>query len=313
MTFLMPEQKKYLSFFVNPEEEKIRIDQFLKAKISELSRSRIQKLIEEGYVKVGGKLCKPSYKIKAGEKIDIIIPPEKKIELEPEEVPFEIIYEDKDIAVINKPAGLVVHPAPGHFEHTLVHGLLLKLKDLSGIGGKIRPGIVHRLDKDTSGIMVIAKNDFSHTKLIEAFKKREIDKVYLALIYRTPDKKQGKIEAPIGRHPVNRKKMTILKTGRPAITFFKVLKKFNKASFVIAKPLTGRTHQIRVHFSYIGHPVLGDPLYGGLKHNIPLPKRTMLHACKITFIHPRTQKKLTFSAPLPEDFKNYILCLLKNT
>ncbi len=305
----MEEVQRSFLFIPSSEESKTRLDQFLKNRLPEISRSRIQKLIEEGYVKVCGRNSKPSYKIKTGEKIEVIIPPEKEPGLEPKDIPFEIIYEDEDIAVINKPPGLVVHPAPGHSDDTLVHGLLLKLKNLSGIGGKLRPGIVHRLDKDTSGIMVVAKNDFSHTKLINAFKNRKIHKIYLAVVYGVPKKSHGKIEAPIGRHPINRKKMAVLKTGKPAITLYKILKKFNKASLVCASPVTGRTHQIRVHFSYIGHPILGDPIYGGLKHSVILPQRIMLHACKITFFHPRTEKKLTFSAPLPEDFKNYLLNL----
>jgi len=299
------DQKEYI-FDVSPEEKAKRLDIFIKEKIPELSRSRIQALIKEGYVLVNFKSSKASYKIKEGEKIKVIIPPEKEIEIKPKEVPFEIIYEDDDVAVINKPAGIVVHPAPGHYNDTLVHGLLLKLKNLSGIGGKIRPGIVHRLDKDTSGIMLIAKNDFSHRNLVSAFKDRLIEKKYIALVYGKIAKKKDKIETFIGRHPVNRKKMAVLKEGKLAITLYEVLEVFNKASLVLAKPITGRTHQIRVHFSYIGHPVLGDPVYGGLKHDVPKPPRLMLHAYEISFKHPRTLEKMTFRAEIPEEFKNYI-------
>ena len=298
-------QEEYL-FEVSSEEEGQRLDIFIKKKFSELSRSRIQTLIEEGYILVNFKPSKASYKVKKGEKIKIIIPPEKELEIKPKEVPFEILYEDEDIAVINKPSGVVVHPAPGHYEDTLVHGLLSRLKNLSGIGGKIRPGIVHRLDKDTSGIMLIAKNDFAHKRLVEAFKERLIKKTYMVLVYGKLGSKKGKIETFIGRHPVARKKMAVLKEGKLAITLYEVLEIFNKASLVFVKPVTGRTHQIRVHFSYIGHPVLGDPIYGGLKHDIPKPPRLMLHAYEICFYHPKTSEKMKFVAPIPEEFQKYI-------
>jgi len=297
--------QEYL-FEVSPEDEAKRLDIFIKEKLPELSRSRIQTLIKENYILVNFKPSKASYKIKRGEKIKVFIPPNREIEIRPRDIPFEIIYEDEDIAVINKPSGIVVHPAPGHYEDTLVHGLILKLKNLSGIGGKIRPGIVHRLDKDTSGIMLVAKNDFAHKKLVEAFKERLIEKNYIALVYGRLTQKKGKIETFIGRHPIARKKMAVLKEGKLAITFYEVLETFNKASLVLAKPVTGRTHQIRVQFSYIGHPILGDPIYGGLKHDLPKPPRLMLHAYEIVFKHPRTNEEMKFRAPIPEEFQNYI-------
>ncbi len=304
------DQKEHL-FEVSFEDESKRLDVFLKEKLPDLSRSRIQNLIKEGYILVNFQPSKASYKVKKGEKIKVVVPPDEEIEIKPKEVPFEILYEDEDIAVINKPSGVVVHPAPGHRDDTLVHGLLLKLKNLSGIGGKIRPGIVHRLDKDTSGIMLVAKNDFSHRNLVSAFKERLIEKKYIALIYGKITQKSGKIESFIGRHPVSRKKMAVLKEGKLAITLYEVLEVFSKASLVLARPVTGRTHQIRVHFSHIGHPVLGDPIYGGLKHNIPKPPRLMLHAYEISFNHPRTLKKMEFRAEIPEEFKNYIEILRK--
>ncbi|PMP93313.1 MAG: RluA family pseudouridine synthase, partial [Thermodesulfobacterium geofontis] len=288
--------QEYL-FEVSFEDTAKRLDIFIKEKLPELSRSRIQTLIKEKLVLVNLKPSKASYKVKKGEKIKVIIPSDEEFEIKPKEIPFEIIYEDDDIAVINKPSGVVVHPAPGHYDDTLVHGLLLKLKNLSGIGGKIRPGIVHRLDKDTSGIMLVAKNDFVHKRLVEAFKERLIEKVYIALVYGKLTKKKGNIETFIGRHPVSRKKMAVLREGKLAITFYEVLDEFNKASLILAKPITGRTHQIRVHFSHIGHPVLGDPVYGGLKHDLPKPPRLMLHAYEISFEHPRTFQKLRFKAP----------------
>jgi 23S rRNA pseudouridine1911/1915/1917 synthase len=297
--------QEYL-FEVSPEDEAKRLDIFIKEKLPELSRSRIQTLIKENYVLVNFKPSKASYKIKRGEKIKVFIPPDREIEIQPRDIPFEIIYEDEDIAVINKPSGIVVHPAPGHYNDTLVHGLILKLKNLSGIGGKIRPGIVHRLDKDTSGIMLVAKNDFAHKKLVEAFKERLIKKNYIALVYGRLTQKKGKIETFIGRHPIARKKMAVLKEGKLAITFYEVLEIFNKASLVLAKPVTGRTHQIRVQFSYIGHPILGDPIYGGLKHDLPKPPRLMLHAYEIVFKHPRTNEEMKFRVPIPEEFQSYI-------
>ena len=303
-------QEEYL-FEVSSEEEVKRLDIFVKEKIPKLSRSRIQTLIREGYVLVDLKFSKASYKVKKGEKIKVIIPPDEEINIKPKEIPFEILYEDEDIAVINKPSGVVVHPAPGHRDDTLVHGLLLKLKNLSGIGGKIRPGIVHRLDKDTSGIMLVAKNDFAHKKLMEFFKERLIEKTYIVLVYGKITQKKGKIETFIGRHPVARKKMAVLKEGKIAITFYEVLESFKKSSLVLAKPVTGRTHQIRVHFSHIGHPVLGDPVYGGLKHDIPKPPRLMLHAYEICFEHPRTSQKMKFKASIPKEFQEYIQ-VLKN-
>lgn len=301
-------QEEYL-LEVSSEEEVKRLDIFLKEKLPHLSRSRIKTLIEEGYVLVNLKSSKPSYKVKKGEKIKVIIPPCEEPDIQPKEIPFEILYEDEDIAIINKPSGLVVHPAVGHKDDTLVHGLLMKLKNLSGIGGKIRPGIVHRLDKDTSGVMVIAKNDYTHKKLITAFKERLIEKVYIAVVYGKLVQKKGKIETFIGRHPKARKKMAVLKEGKIAITCYETLEEFKQSSLVLAKPITGRTHQIRLHFSHIGHPVLGDPIYGGIKHNIPKPPRLMLHAYEISFEHPRTQQKMSFKAPIPEEFQNYIQLL----
>lgn len=305
----MSEIGKSLELIVGPHEKVSRLDQYLKEKLSSLTRSRIQKLIESGFVTINGQKVKPATKIKAGMKITIFIPPEEELDLTPEEVPFEILYEDEDIAVIFKPAGVVVHPAPGHKTGTLVHGLLARLKNLSGIGGKLRPGIVHRLDKDTSGLMLVAKNDFAHQALVSAFQRREIKKEYLALLYGILRPLQGRIEKPIGRHPVHRQKMAILSGGKEAVTEYEVIKYFKKATLVLAKPITGRTHQLRVHFSHLGHPILGDPTYGGLKTDLPRPERLMLHARKITFIHPRSQIPLTFEKEPPSDFQNYLRLL----
>lgn len=296
-------------YIFNASEEEVgqRLDQFIKKRLGFLSRNRIQTLIENKEILVNGKTVKSSYKIKKNDQIEVKIPLEKEWELCPQEVPFEILYEDEDLAVIVKPSGIVVHPASGHWERTLVHGLILKLKNLSGIGGKLRPGIVHRLDKDTSGIMLVAKNDFAHQKLIEAFKNREIEKTYYALVYGHPEFKERVIETYLGRHPVHRKKMAVLKEGgRLSITWCKVVNLLFRSTLLLVKPLTGRTHQIRVHLSFIGHPILGDSLYGGLKYNLPPPPRLMLHASEISFLHPRTLQKLTFKTELPEDFRNYL-------
>ncbi|MEZ0344844.1 MAG: RluA family pseudouridine synthase [Caldimicrobium sp.] len=302
--------ERVFSFEVDKLSTGVRLDHFLKERLKDLTRSRIQKLIEEGYVKIEPDLkvkqLKPGYKLKAGQRVILIIPPEEPLEILPQEVPFEILYEDEDLAVIYKPPGVVVHPAPGHKEGTLVHGLLNKLKNLSGIGGKLRPGIVHRLDKDTSGLMLVAKNDFTHQALVKAFKEREIEKEYLAILYGKISPSKGKIEKPIGRHPVHRKKMAVLKEGKEAITLYEVLKYYKKASYVRAKPLTGRTHQLRVHFSSLGHPILGDPLYGGLKPDLPKPERLMLHAAGLTFLHPRKREVISFYKEPPENFKNYL-------
>ncbi len=304
-----PAEERRFQIVVEEKEAGERLDVFLRQKLPELSRSRIKALIEEKFVKVNGKETKASYKVKPTELIEVVIPPEEEPSLEPEDVPFEVLYEDEHIAVIEKPAGVVVHPAPGHKTGTLVHGLLKRLKGLSGIGGELRPGIVHRLDKDTSGIMLIAKNDLAHKRLVQAFKNRLIHKEYFAIAYGVPGQKQFKIKAPIGRHPVNRKKMAVVSSGREAETIFEVKKAFKKASLILAKPLTGRTHQIRVHLSYIGHPILGDPIYGGLKHGLPKPPRLMLHAFKISFSHPATEEPMEFCSKLPEDFETYMQAL----
>jgi 23S rRNA pseudouridine1911/1915/1917 synthase len=301
--------KKEHSFVVEDEAKGERLDVYLRAKLFDLSRERIKNLIEEGFILVEGKSVKPSYKLKGGEQVLVRIPVEKEYSLQPKEVPFEILYEDEDLAVIYKPAGIVVHPAPGHLDDTLVHGLLLKLRSLSGVGGELRPGIVHRLDKDTSGVMLVAKNDFAHKKLTQDFKERRVEKEYLAIVYGKLTQKEGTLDFPIGRHPVQRKKMAVLKEGRQAITKYKVLRLFKKATLVLAKPLTGRTHQLRVHFSHIGHPILGDPIYGGLKPDVPRPERLMLHAYRISFEHPRTGAHLTFTKDPPEDFERYLKLL----
>ena len=293
---------------VNRVEQEQRLDLYLLQKIpAKISRSFLQKAIKEGKITVNGKPQKPSYRVKVKDVIFVPEPEPATIpSIEPEPIDLEILYEDHDLIVINKPAGMIVHPIPSHTSGTLVNALLYHCKDLQGIGGELRPGIVHRLDKDTSGVMVVAKNDLSHRNLSQQFKDREIFKMYLALVRGKIDEPQGEIKVSLARHPVLRTKMSVNETGRFAITFYKVLRYFgDTASLVVAYPKTGRTHQIRVHMKYIGHPILGDKLYG----NSFGASRQMLHAAKLGFYHPRTDKWLSFIAPLPDDFKDLIIKL----
>jgi len=307
-------EKEAKSYTLTAEERDAgkRLDVFLAEKIPELTRSQAKRLIEAGRVTLAETpVTKAKYKVKGGESFSVSVPPPAEIKLEPqEEVPFEILYEDEDLAVINKPAGVVVHPACGHTEGTLVHGLLARLEDLSGVGGEARPGIVHRLDKDTSGLLVVAKNDRAHLALSEMFQERKIKKTYLALVHGVPKARSGRIDRPIRRHPVHRKKMTVHeKDGREAVTLWRVKEVFRRAALLEVEPLTGRTHQIRVHLASIGHPIVGDELYGGAKPHGPKAKRQMLHAWKLRFRHPRTGKELSFEAPLPEDFEELLHAL----
>ncbi|RRD40980.1 RluA family pseudouridine synthase [Leptotrichia sp. OH3620_COT-345] len=279
-----------------------RIDIFLSGKTA-LTRSRIQQLIKDGNVKVNGKDTKPSYKIEENDKIEFIIPKIKEVEIKPENISINIIYEDTDIAIINKNAGLVVHPAQGHYSGTLVNAILYHIKDLSGINGEIRPGIVHRLDKDTSGLIVIAKNDKAHINLTKMFQEKEIKKTYLAILKGKLNKKNGKIITQIGRDPNDRKKMTVIRDdnkGKTAITNYNVISQNNLFTLVKVYIETGRTHQIRVHMKYLGHPILGDRVYGRKDSE----KRQMLHAYKLEFLHPVTREPLKFISEIPNDFKN---------
>lgn len=272
------------------------------ARENEITRSRAETLIREGRACVNGNVeIKPGRKVKEEDAVSVQIPPPAATEAQPENIPLEILYEDDDIAVVVKPCGMVVHPAAGNEDGTLVNALLFHLKNLSGIGGALRPGIVHRLDKDTSGLLLVAKNDAAHLSLSNALKERTIHKTYRAVArgaFREPD---GVIEAPIGRSPKDRKKMAVVADGRYARTEYHVLESLHGASLVDVNLITGRTHQIRVHFAHIGHPLLGDPLYGG-KENKPTVGRLMLHARRIEFVHPITGKNMVFEAPEPPQF-----------
>jgi len=266
-----------------------------------ISRSRAAALMEEGYCLLEGKPCrKAGTKPPAGREVVLTVPAPKDAAPQAEDIPLEILYEDGDLAVVVKPRGMVVHPAAGHSEGTLVNALLGSLDELSGIGGEKRPGIVHRLDKDTSGVMMVAKNDETQTELSRMLKDREIEKHYLALAEGIMKEKEGVIEAPIGRSKKDRKKMAVDPDGRPAITEWKVLAEGRNCSLLDVHILTGRTHQIRVHMRSIQHPVCGDPLYG-FEKGVKVPC-LMLHARSLSFLHPRTKEKKTFQAPLPGDF-----------
>ena len=289
-----------------------RLDIFLRSKFPAVSRGAMQRLIEQGHIRVDGKTVKPTHSPRAGEKVEIHFPEPKPAAAQPEEIPLDILFEDKSLLVVNKPAGLVVHPAAGHEEHTLVNALLHHCQgSLSGIGGVARPGIVHRLDKETSGCLVVAKNDETHIALSEQFANRVVKIVYHAIVCGEVPRDAGEIHAAIARHPTHRKRMAVQddSDGRAAHTSYRVLEKLKCATYVEVQIHTGRTHQVRVHFQHLGHPVVGDDTYGSTKNkrlkelaNYAAP-RVLLHAKELSFVHPRTQKLVKFSAPLPDDFK----------
>ncbi len=298
-----------LEFFVDSCHESLRLDVFLSENQSEFSRSHLKKLIEQGHASVNNSLALPKYKLKIGDKIILSIPPPTSSGIEAEPIPLKIIYEDDTMLAIDKPAGMVVHPAPGHMKGTLVNALLSHCSDLSGIGGVERPGIVHRLDKDTSGIVLIAKNEIAHRALASQFKNRKVNKTYLALVRGIVKSTSGIIETPIGRHKTNRKKMAAsVNQARIAETRFEVLETLGHFSYIRLFPKTGRTHQIRVHLASIHHPVLGDKLYGGMITK-PYMKiaRQALHAHKIKINHPMNKQPLVFEAPVPPDINNYLM------
>jgi 23S rRNA pseudouridine1911/1915/1917 synthase len=293
---------KPIEFIVTENDAKLRLDQFLAKRLPEYSRSRIQQLIRSGFVRLNEQTTRPRHIVRRGDKIDLIEPPVEKIDVRPEPIPLEILFEDDDIIVINKPAGLTVHPGAGQREHTLVNALLSHCTTLSGIGGKERPGIVHRLDKETSGCLVVAKNDIAHRELSKQFAARTVEKIYLALVAGKLRKAAGVIEEKIGRHPVHRQRMRVTSLrGRTAKTEYRVIRSSEQASLIECRLHSGRTHQIRVHLHHLGHAVLGDKVYAArFARDFP---RQMLHAWKLGFHHPRTGEWKLFEAPLPEDFK----------
>jgi len=287
----------------NYEDE--RLDTYICDQIERLSRAMVKNLVNQGKVLVDGQVRKASYHVKTGEQVSVEIPEPQKIELKPENIPLSILYQDQDIVVIDKPKGLVVHPAHGNWNGTLVNALMYHIKDLSGINGELRPGIVHRLDKDTSGVMVVAKNDIAHRHLARQIKEHTINREYIALVHGIIKENLGSIDAPIGRSKIDRKKMAVVAEGRKAISNYQVLKRFSNYSLIKVTLLTGRTHQIRVHFSYIKHPVVGDPLYSSGKKHFGL-KSQALHAHLLGLIHPVTEEYLEFSSPLPEYFQSIV-------
>lgn len=280
-----------------------RIDKVLAGIITDTSRSQLKKWIENGNVTVNGSIVKPKYKLQSGDQVKVVPEQLQKIDLKPEKIPLDIVYEDDDVIVVNKPQGMVVHPAPGHPDHTLVNALLYH-SPLSHINGEFRPGIVHRIDKDTSGLLMVAKNDRAHRSLAAQLKAKTNKREYVALVHGVIKEDQGTIDAPLGRSKQDRKKQAVVPDGRHAVTHFKVLKRYQHYTLVACRLETGRTHQIRVHMKYIGHPLAGDPLYG--------PRKTLpgngqfLHARLLGFKHPVTGKEMLFTAPLPDWFDKMI-------
>ncbi|MGM9617974.1 RluA family pseudouridine synthase [Butyricicoccus sp.] len=288
-----------------------RLDKLISEQLPELTRSAVQHLMQDGCVTIAGKPVKKNTKASAGDVITVELPEPKEVEIEPENIPLDIVYEDEDIIVVNKPKGMVVHPAPGNWSGTLVNALMYHCGDsLSGINGEIRPGIVHRIDKDTSGLLVVAKNDRAHQSLAEQIKVHSAGRRYYAVVYGTPREQKGTVNAPIARHPVDRKKMAVLAGGREAITHYEVLEQYAGYSYLTFLLETGRTHQIRVHMAHIGHPIIGDPLYGPAKDKWKLQGQC-LHAGELTLMHPATGERMTFQAPLPAYFTT-VLQKLRN-
>lgn len=283
-----------------------RLDVFLARKYPEMSRSHLQKLITAEEVLINGKSRKANYKLSEGELVSLCLPEPEVINISPENIPLDILYEDSDIIVINKPRGMVVHPAAGVTTGTLVNALLAHCDDLSGINGVIRPGIVHRLDKDTSGVMVAAKNDAAHINLSEQIKNKTAKRVYWAIVFGNIKESSGTINGDIGRNPNDRQKMAIVTAnGKPATTKFKVLERFGQYTLIECRLLTGRTHQIRVHMTSIGHPLVGDPKYGRGKSPFKIQGQA-LHSLNLTLVHPKTGEEMIFEAPLPEDMKKIL-------
>lgn len=299
---------------VSIEQENARIDRCLAELLGELSRSYIQKLLKEGQVLVNGQAVKASYRVCLGDLISLDIPEAVEPKIQAEDMALDILYEDQDVILVNKPKGMVVHPAAGHYSGTLVNGLMAHCRDqLSGINGVMRPGIVHRIDRDTTGVLIACKNDFAHSKVAAQLKEHSITRRYLAVVHGVIKEEEGTVDAPIGRHPTERKKMSINeKNGRSAVTHYQVLRRFGHYTYLECRLETGRTHQIRVHMASIGHPLLGDEVYGPHKCPFSLQGQT-LHAAVFGFIHPRTGEYLEFTAPLPEYFEKLLKQLENST
>ena len=297
--------------YVGEQEGGVRIDKYLADTAGQLSRSYIQKLLKEGRVLVNGNTVKGSYVVEDEDVLSMDIPEAVEPEIEPEAMELDILYEDDDVILINKPKGMVVHPAAGHYSHTLVNGLMYHcLGNLSGINGVLRPGIVHRIDMDTTGVLIVCKNDMAHNSIAAQLKEHSITRRYQAIVHGVIKEDEGSIDAPIGRHPVERKKMSInYNNGKPAVTHYKVLTRFKDFTHVECRLETGRTHQIRVHMASIRHPLLGDCVYGPARCPVPGLTGQTLHAGVLGFIHPRTGAYMEFSAPLPDYFSKLLRTL----
>jgi pseudouridine synthase, rluA family len=299
-------------FLAGEESKDLRLDVFLKQNIEEISRTYIQKLIKDGYANVNGTVPKTNYKVNSGDKVCLNVPETEEPDIVAQEMPLDIVYEDDDVILINKPKGMVVHPAAGHYTGTLVNGLMHHCKDnLSGINGVLRPGIVHRIDMDTTGILIACKNDVAHQKISEQLKEHSITRCYRALVYGVIKEDEGVVNAPIGRHPIDRKKMAInLKNGKNAITHYRVLERFREYTYIECELETGRTHQIRVHMASLHHPLVGDQVYGPEKNPFHLQGQC-LHAMVLGFVHPRTHEYMEFCADLPQYFSELLKKLPK--
>lgn len=295
-----------IEIIVAIDEAGERVDAFLRRK-TELSRSRVSELILSGALSINGKeQLKPSYKVESGQCISLAVPDTQPVDIVPQNIPIDILYQDRDIVVINKPCGMVVHPAAGNEDGTLVNALMYHIRDLSGIGGEMRPGIVHRLDKDTSGLILVAKNDKAHTVMSEQFKSRTMEKHYRAVAFGSFSQDTDLIDAPIARHPVDRKKMAVVPDGKPSQTEWRVIERLRGATYLDVHLLTGRTHQIRVHMQSVGHPLLGDKIYAPhIKTSVHVP-RLMLHAYSLAFTHPVTGEHMELTAPIPEQFSTVL-------
>ncbi len=309
----MQQNPTLMKIEIEEEYDDIRVDKVLAAYFSDMSRSYLQKLIENGNVTLAGKTLKANFKVSSGQEIEILLPEPETLKVEPENIPLDILYEDSDVIVVNKPKNMVVHPAAGHYSGTLVNALLYHCKDsLSGINGIMRPGIVHRIDKDTTGALVVCKNDASHQFVAAQLKEHSITRKYEAIVYQTFKETEGRVEGPIGRHPSERTKMAInYKNGKDAITNYRVLENLgNQYAHIECRLETGRTHQIRVHMTSLHHPLLGDTVYGPAKDPFGLEGQT-LHARVLGFVHPTTKEYMEFEAPLPEYFKKLLQKLRK--
>ncbi|MBU8907087.1 RluA family pseudouridine synthase [Desertibacillus haloalkaliphilus] len=296
---------------ITDEQENERIDKLLTTFDESWSRTQIQQWIKDGHVTVNEKKVKSNYKCQPNDTIVLLLPEPEVLEVEPEEMDLDIVYEDEDVIVVNKPRGMVVHPAPGHYSGTLVNGLMAHCKDLSGINGVIRPGIVHRIDKDTSGLLMVAKNDVAHESLVQQLKDKTTKRLYQAIVHGVIEHNQGTIDAPIGRDKQDRQSMTVTdESSRDAVTHFTVLERYRNYCYVQCQLETGRTHQIRVHMKYIGFPIAGDPKYGP-KKTLPIDGQA-LHAQVLGFTHPRTKEEMLFEAPVPEDMTSLLDFLRKS-